>query len=117
MYYIHSGTYCTMPGDHRVTKTQPVTDTAKPEADAQVAQHSWRQEFYEAVDLVTAEVKRRFDQDGMKTTALREKVLIKAANKEQIVDIDSLHLPLHFDKARLEIQLKMMTSAVIVPRQ
>ncbi|KAK9967734.1 hypothetical protein ABG768_002111 [Culter alburnus] len=65
-------------------------------------------EFYKAVSLVTAEVKRRFDQDSMKTAALRENVLIKEANKEQIVDTDSLHLPLYFDKTRLEIQLKMI---------
>lgn len=49
---------------------------------------------------------RSKDQDGMKTAALRENVLIKAANKEQIMDTDSLHLPLYFDKAWLEI-LKM----------
>ena len=33
----------------------------------------------------------------MKAAALREKVAIKAANKEQTVNVDSLHLPLHFD--------------------
>ncbi|KAF4104258.1 hypothetical protein G5714_015245 [Onychostoma macrolepis] len=82
---------------------------AEPEAEAQVAQHSlWRQEFYEAVDLVRAKVKRRFDQDGMKTAALRENMLINAANKKQIVDIDSPHLPQQIHKHRLEIQLKMM---------
>lgn len=79
--------------------------TAEPEA---AAQHSWRCEFYEAVDLVTEELKRRFDQAGMKIAALREEAVIKAAKKEQTVNVDSLHLPLHFDRDRLETQLKMI---------
>ncbi len=99
-----------MTDENRMTKTPTrYRHTTEPEAEAQVAQHSlWRREFYEAVDLVRAEVKRRFDQDGMKTAAFRENVLINAANKKQIVDIDSLHLPQQIDKHRLEIQLKMM---------
>lgn len=60
------------------------------------------------MDLVTEELKRRFDQDGMKTAALREKVVNQAAKKEQTVNVDSLHLPLHFDRERLETQLKMI---------
>ncbi|KAL0154385.1 hypothetical protein M9458_050351 [Cirrhinus mrigala] len=89
-----------MPDEKRMTKTPTrYQHTAEPEAESQVAQHSlWRQEFYEAVDLVRAEVKRRFDQDGMKTAALRENMLITAANKKQIVDVDSVHLPHQIDK-------------------
>jgi len=85
-----------MPDKHRMIKT-PVCyrHTTEPEV---AAQHSWRCEFYEAVDLVTEELKRRFNQDGMKTAALRETVVIKAAKQEQTVNVDSLHLPLHFDK-------------------
>lgn len=70
-----------MPNEHRMKKT-PVHyhHTAEPE---EAVQSSWRCEFYKAVDLVTEEVKRRFDQDGVKTAALREKVVIQAAKKEQ----------------------------------
>lgn len=95
-----------MPDECRM-KTTPVRyrHTAEPE---EATQHSWRREFYEAVDLVTEELKRRFNQDGMKTAALREKVVIPAAKKEQTVNVDSLHLPLHLDRERLETQLKMI---------
>ncbi len=72
-----------MPGEHRVTKT-PACYCYHYLCNCA---HGHRGE------------KTRFDQDGMKTAALGEKVLIKAANKEQIVDIDYLCLPLHFDKA------------------
>ena len=92
--------------DERMKKT-PVRyrHTAEPEA---AAQHSWRCEFFEAVDLVTEQLKRRFDQDGMKPAALREKVVIQAAKKEHTFYVDSLHLPVHFDRGRLEMQLKMI---------
>ncbi|KAI7802952.1 putative zinc finger MYM-type protein 1-like, partial [Triplophysa rosa] len=53
-----------MPGECRVAKTPgSFRHAAGPEEDAQVAQHTWRREFYETVDLVTAKIKRRFDQE------------------------------------------------------
>lgn len=92
-----------MPDENRMKKT-PVgyRHTTEPEA---AAQHSCRCEFYEAVELVTEELKRRFDQEGMETAALREKVVIKTAKKEQTVNVDFLHIPLHLDR---ETQLKMI---------
>lgn len=47
----------------------------------------------EAVDLVTEEL--RLEQEGMKTAALREDAVIKAATKEQTGNAD-----LHFDRGR-----------------
>ncbi|KAI4832190.1 hypothetical protein KUCAC02_015165 [Chaenocephalus aceratus] len=79
---------------------------------------TWRQEFFEAVDLLTAELKRRFDQDGMKIAALRENVLIDAANsrgQQQTLELESLHLPQlisDVDRYRLDLQLKMLGDAI-----
>ena len=44
----------------------------------------------------------------MKTAALREKVVIQAVKREHTLNVDSLHLPVHFDRGRLEMQLKMI---------
>ncbi|KAJ4944745.1 hypothetical protein JOQ06_013285, partial [Pogonophryne albipinna] len=63
---------------HRARKTPArYRHTTEPEVHTM---STWRQEFFEAVDFLTAELKRRFDQDGMKIAALRENVLIEAAN-------------------------------------
>ncbi|KAF3832689.1 hypothetical protein F7725_026354 [Dissostichus mawsoni] len=72
---------------HRASKTPP---RYQPEAHAM---STWRQEFFEAVDLLTAELKRRFDQDGMKIAALRENVLIEAANsrgQQQTLELEGI---------------------------
>ncbi|KAI4811092.1 hypothetical protein KUCAC02_014013 [Chaenocephalus aceratus] len=79
---------------------------------------TWRQEFFEAVDLLTAELKRRCDQDSMKIAALRENVLIEAANsrgQQQTLELESLHLPQlisDVDRYRLDLQLKMLGDAI-----
>ncbi|KAJ4940123.1 hypothetical protein JOQ06_026432 [Pogonophryne albipinna] len=79
---------------------------------------TWRQEFFEAVDFLTAELKRRFDQDDMKIAALRENVLIEAANsrgQQQTLELESLHLPQlisDVDRYRLDLQLKMLGDAI-----
>lgn len=39
----------------------------------------YRSEYYEALDLVTSEIERRFDQAGMTIAAKREKVLMDSA--------------------------------------
>ncbi len=38
----------------------------------------WRTEFYEAVNMIHSELSRRFDQDGMTVTVLREKAVLNA---------------------------------------
>ncbi|KAF3849575.1 hypothetical protein F7725_019294, partial [Dissostichus mawsoni] len=101
---------------HRASKTPArYRHTTEPEAHAM---STWRQEFFEAVDLLTAELKRRFDQDGMKIAALRENVLIEAANsrgQQQTLELESLHLPQlisDVDRYRLDLQLKMLGDAI-----
>ena len=44
----------------------------------------------------------------MKTAALREKVVIQAVKREHTLNVDSLHLPVHFDRGRIEMQQKMI---------
>ncbi|CAJ1074012.1 zinc finger MYM-type 1-like protein [Xyrichtys novacula] len=95
-----------MPEGHRMRKT-PVhyRHTTDPEA---AEQHSWRCEFYEAVHLITEEMKRRFDQDGMKTAALREKMVpVKVQRKVQGTHIQCFLLFGCLDD-QLETQLKMI---------
>ncbi|KAF3840617.1 hypothetical protein F7725_006479 [Dissostichus mawsoni] len=77
-----------------------------------------RQEFFEDVDLISAELNRRFDHDGMKIASPRENVLIEAANsrgQQQTLDLESLHLPQlnsDADHYRLDLQLKMLGDAI-----
>ncbi|KAF3844214.1 hypothetical protein F7725_013555 [Dissostichus mawsoni] len=58
-------------------------DTEETEAIlTDVGEQQWRREFYEALDLVTTELDRRFDQEGLQVAALREQTDINAANGE-----------------------------------
>lgn len=83
----------------RVSRTQGCFhQTTEPEAVI------WRCEFYEAVDLVSAELKRRFDQESMTLAANREKAIIVAA--EGTVGLEPPHLPKELDTGRLDLQLK-----------
>ncbi|KAI4799976.1 hypothetical protein KUCAC02_016514 [Chaenocephalus aceratus] len=101
---------------HRASKTPArYRHTTEPEVHTM---STWRQEFFEAVDLLTAELKRRFDQDGMKIAALRENVLIEAANsrgQQQTLELESLHLPQlisDVDRYRLDLQIEMLGDAI-----
>ncbi|CAM4529518.1 unnamed protein product [Leuciscus chuanchicus] len=66
-----------------------------------------RHQFYQAVDLVSAELKRRFDQESMTLAASRERVVIVAAGGGT-VDLEPLQLPKELDTDRLNLQLKML---------
>ncbi|MGH0164366.1 UNVERIFIED_CONTAM: hypothetical protein FKN15_065547 [Acipenser sinensis] len=44
----------------------------------------WKREFYEAADPVNAELQQPFNQDGMKTAARRENILIESASGRTI---------------------------------
>ncbi|KAF3844506.1 hypothetical protein F7725_007669 [Dissostichus mawsoni] len=96
---------------HRASKTPArYRHTTEPEAHAM---STWRQEFFEAVDLLTAELKRRFDQDGMKIAALREAA--NSRGQQQTLELESLHLPQlisDVDRYRLDLQLKMLGDAI-----
>ena len=48
--------------------------------------------------LDVEELRQRFGRGGMKTASLREQVVIMADKKEQTVRVDSLPVPLHFDR-------------------
>ncbi|KAK0141868.1 hypothetical protein N1851_020466 [Merluccius polli] len=70
---------------------------------------TWTREFYQAVDLVSSELERRFNQDTMMLAANRERAVIVAACGAP-VDLDTLQLPKELDTGRLYLQLKMMHS-------
>lgn len=65
------------------------------------------------MDLISSELSRKFDQQGMTITALREKTALRAANGETSpVTLQALHLPPLFDPARLQLQLQMLRDVV-----
>lgn len=78
-------------------------------------QHLCWFEFYQAVDLMVDEIMSPLDQDGMKTATLREQMAIMPAKKEQRVNMESLHLFLHFDRDQLETQLKILATLHVTP--
>ncbi|KAJ4934669.1 hypothetical protein JOQ06_007454 [Pogonophryne albipinna] len=73
-----------MPLPPRTNRTPArLRDTEETEAIVtDVGEQQWRREFYEALDLVTTELDRRFDQEGLQVAALREQTVINAANGE-----------------------------------
>lgn len=93
----------------RVSRTPArYRQTTVPEAVAHdTATVIWRRDFYEAVDLVSVELKRRFDQEAMKIAANRERAVIQAA-EGRTVDLEPLHLPKELDTGHLDLQLKML---------
>ena len=85
--------------------------TANPEVPTQAvesAEQRWRREFYEALDLVEAELTRRFDQDSMRIAASRETTIINAAQGTVVFDAQALRLPMQLDTERLQLQLQML---------
>ncbi|KAK9958543.1 hypothetical protein ABG768_010656 [Culter alburnus] len=69
------------------------------------------QSFFEAIDVISAELDRRFDQSSMKLAAKRERAVIKAAEGRS-VDLEALQLPEELDTDRLELQLKMLRPSI-----
>ena len=70
---------------------------------------AWKREFFEAVDLVSCELDRRFDQSGMATAALRESVLLNAAKGSVDTEaLKTLKLPENIKVPALELQLQML---------
>lgn len=97
----------------RVSKTPArLRQTREPEAVAHGAQTvDWRRSFFEAIDVISAELDRRFDQSSMKLAAKRERAVIKAAEGRS-VDLEALQLPEELDTDRLELQLKMLRPSI-----
>jgi len=78
-----------------------------------VGEQQWRHEFYEALDIVTTELDRRFDQEGLQVASLREKTVIDAANGDysglnEITAAQLPRLPDQIDKSRLHMQLTLL---------
>jgi len=57
---------------------------------------------------VINELRRRFDQPGMKIAAQREQLLVDAATRSPITEPDMPPLPLSIDQRRLSVQLSML---------
>ncbi|KAL2091249.1 hypothetical protein ACEWY4_013512 [Coilia grayii] len=70
---------------------------------------SWKREFYEAVDLVSEELQRRFSQETLMLAVKRERAVI-AAEQGGTVELGGLQLPTSVDSCRLDLQLKMLNS-------
>jgi hypothetical protein len=75
-----------------------------------VGEQQWRREFYEALDLVTTELDRRFDQEGLQVAAMREQTVIDAANGDysNLNEITAAQLPDQLNKSRLHMQLTLL---------
>ncbi|KAK1902294.1 Gag-Pol polyprotein [Dissostichus eleginoides] len=105
--------------EYRVSKTPARYRQTREAESLQQATYDvrWRTEFYEAVDLVHSELSRRFDQDGMRVAAFREKIAIDAANGKPVavLDAEALKLPTGFDLGRLQLQLQMLGGQSCVP--
>ncbi|KAI4824397.1 hypothetical protein KUCAC02_012910 [Chaenocephalus aceratus] len=97
------------PAGSRVSKT-PSRFHSATEADVVLPTKgvaSWRREFFEALDLVQSEIKRRFDQSGMETASLREETLLDAAKGSVGTeeDLRSLQLPGNIDVSGLQTRM------------
>ena len=100
------------PTTNRITKTPSRYRDTRQTEDAVTSKGaaSWKMQFFEALDLVHAEIERRFNQSGMTTAALREATLLSATNgmvgTEE--DLVSLKLPGNIDVPGLHMQLRML---------
>lgn len=64
----------------------------------------------EALDLVTTELDRRFDQEGLQVAAMREQTIIDVANGDYsgLNEITAAQLPDQIDKSRLHMKLTLL---------
>ncbi|KAJ4944570.1 hypothetical protein JOQ06_013113 [Pogonophryne albipinna] len=100
------------PASSRVSKT-PSRFRSTTEAEDVVPTKgvaSWRREFFEALDLLQSEIKRRFDQSSMETASRREETLLAAAKGSVGTeeDLRSLQLPINIDVSGLHMQMRML---------
>jgi hypothetical protein len=99
-----------MPGlsrTHKTTARYRQTDRAEDFVE-ETTEHMWRRSYYEALDLVTGELKRRFDQSGLAVAAQRERLLIRAAQTTLSDEPDLPPLPSGINKRRLGAELMML---------
>jgi hypothetical protein len=100
-----------MPSADRVRKTTARyrhTDHPESVPENVPTTETWRRNYFEALDIVINELRRRFDQPGMKIAAQREQLLVDAATRSTISEPDMPPLPLSIDQRRLSVQLSML---------
>ena len=78
------------------------------EVTAETTEDVWRRGYYEAVDLISQELKRRFSQIGMNIASQRERLLIDASSRSLLAEPDLPALPSNIDARRLRMQLMML---------
>lgn len=99
-----------MPCASRVSKTPAcIRSTTEPEALAcDSGEARWRRQFFEAVDLIQAELRQRFDKVGMKVAAQRETILIDAANQNLSGLNKEVQLPKKISRSRIQMQITLL---------
>ncbi|XP_026064667.1 uncharacterized protein LOC113047492 [Carassius auratus] len=99
-----------MPNPPRLSKTPArIHNTSEPDTlVCKSGEAQWRRQFFESVDLIQTELKRRFDQSGIKVAAQRETTLIEAANQNLSGLNEEMQLPEKFDQSCLQMQLTLL---------
>ena len=94
----------------RAAKTPArLRDTLVPESSPPHEHVKWRRQFFEALDLVEEELKRRFNQSDMQKAADRENVIIDSANCNfSSTEMEALEIPSIIDMSRLTLQLALL---------
>lgn len=84
-------------------RAEDVTEESKETTEA-----AWRRGYYEAVDLISQELKRRFSQTGINIASQRERLLIDASSRSLLAEPNLPALPSNIDARRLRMQLMML---------
>ena len=96
-----------IPRVRKTTSRYRHTDRAE-DVTAETTEDAWRRGYYEAVDLIYQELKRRFSQTGMNIASQRERLLIDASSRSLLAEPDLPALPSNIDARRLRMQLMML---------
>ncbi len=99
-----------LPPDFSRTPACFRSTTAVEDVVSEKGESLWRREYYEALDLVTSKIERRFDQVGMTIVAQREQILMDSTKGTVCTEAElrSLQLPSNMDRASLHLQLRML---------
>lgn len=100
------------PKDPRMSKTPArFRNTEESGALSSVGEGAWKRQYIEALDLVQAELDRRFDQADLLTAADREKAVLSCANGEER-SYTKISLPDAIRKDRLKTELTLLSDVV-----
>jgi hypothetical protein len=83
------------------------TDRAE-DVTEETTEDAWRRGYYEAVDLISQELKRRFSQTGINIASQRERLLIDASSRSLLAEPNLPALPSNIDARRIRMQLMML---------